>query len=177
MSRIGKQNITILQGTTVSVDGRTVSVKGPLGSLSREFSRDVTVSVEGDVVKVTPRKETSEFSAIWGTTAAHIVNMIAGVNKAYEKKLILEGVGYRVELKGKELAMQLGFSHPVNLPIPEGLTVTVEKNNIAISGVDKELVGQFAAKLRDQKPPEPYKGKGMRYDTEVIRRKEGKRAA
>jgi len=177
MSRIGKQNITIPQGTTVSVEGHTVTVKGPLGQLSRTFTRNVTVTAEGDTVKVTPQKETQELSAIWGTTAAHIVNMIAGVNKPYEKKLILEGVGFRVELKGKELAMQLGFSHPVNLPIPEGLTVTVEKNNIAISGIDKELVGQFAAKVRDQKPPEPYKGKGMRYDDEVIRRKEGKRAA
>lgn len=177
MSRIGKQNIVIPQGTTVTVDGHTVTVKGPLGELSRTFTRNVTITVADDAVKVTPQKETPELSAIWGTTASHIVNMIAGVNKAYEKKLILEGVGFRVELKGKELAMQLGFSHPVNLPIPEGLTVTVEKNNITISGIDKELVGQFAAKVRDQKPPEPYKGKGMRYEDEVIRRKEGKRAA
>ncbi len=164
-------------GVTVAVDGDRVTVKGPLGELSRAFSSDVTVSVVDNGVIVTPRKDAKEFYAIWGTVAAHIANMIAGVQKPYEKKLILEGVGFRVEMKGEELVMQLGFSHPVSVQIPKGLTVSVEKNNIAISGIDKELVGQFAAELRAQKPPEPYKGKGMRYADEVIRRKEGKRAA
>lgn len=177
MSRIGKQNITLPAGTTISIDGKTLVVKGPLGQLERTFSPDVSIALAENEVTVTPRKEAREFFAIWGTTASHIVNMIAGVNKPYEKNLVLEGVGFRVELKGTELVMQLGFSHPVVLKIPDGLSVSVEKNAIAISGIDKELVGQFAAKVRDQKPPEPYKGKGMRYADEVIRRKEGKRAA
>lgn len=148
-----------------------------MGELRRTFTNDVVVVVEGENVRVVPKAETLELSAIWGTTASHIVNMVAGVNKAYEKKVILEGVGYRIEVKGKDLVMQLGFSHPVVMPIPEGLTVTSEKNLTTISGIDKELVGQFAARVRDQKPPEPYKGKGFRYADEVIRRKEGKRAA
>lgn len=177
MSRIGKQIIATPQGTTVTVDGSLVTVKGPLGELSRTFTPDVVISLSDEGLKVVPVKESNEVSAIWGTTAAHLANMVAGVNKAYVKKLILEGVGYRAEMKGNTLAMQLGFSHPVNMEIPAGLTVTSEKNNITISGSDKESVGRFAAQVRDQKPPEPYKGKGMRYDDEVIRRKEGKRAA
>lgn len=177
MSRIGKQTIALPQGTTATVNDNVVTVKGPLGELSRTFTADVVVSLSDEGIKVAPIRESNELSAIWGTTAAHIANMVEGVNKAYTKKLILEGVGYRVEMKGTSLAMQLGFSHPVNMEIPKGLTVAVEKNNISISGSDKELVGQFAARVRDQKPPEPYKGKGMRYDDEVIRRKEGKRAA
>lgn len=177
MSRIGKQIIALPQGTTATVDGSFVTVKGPLGELSRTFTPDVVITLSDEGFKVTPVKESKEVSAIWGTTAAHIANMVAGVNTAFVKKLILEGVGYRAEMKGTTLAMQLGFSHPVNMEIPAGLTVTAEKNNITISGSNKEDVGRFAAKVRDQKPPEPYKGKGMRYDDEVIRRKEGKRAA
>ncbi|MEK7606546.1 MAG: 50S ribosomal protein L6 [Patescibacteria group bacterium] len=178
MSRIGKQKIALPQGTTATVDGLTVTVKGPLGELTRTFTPQIVIHLSPEEgLSVTPVKESQEVSAIWGTTAAHLANMVAGVNKAYVKKLILEGVGYRVELKGTQLVMQLGFSHPVLLDIPKGITATVDKNNITISGFDKELVGQFAALIRDQKKPEPYKGKGMRYDDEIIRRKEGKRAA
>lgn len=177
MSRIGKQIIEIPQGTTVTVDGSLVTVKGSLGELSRTFTPNVVITLSDEGLTVSPVKESNEVSAIWGTTAAHLANMVAGVNKAYVKKLILEGVGFRVEMKGNTLAMQLGFSHPVVMEIPEGLTVVVEKNTISISGSDKESVGRFAAQVRDQKKPEPYKGKGMRYEDEVIRRKEGKRAA
>lgn len=177
MSRVGKQRIAIPDKTTVTVADGLVTVKGPLGELSREFRTDIAITIDGSEITLAPVRESNELNALWGTYASHIANMVAGVNKPYEKKLILEGVGFRVEVKGDELAMQLGFSHPVNLKIPAGLTVTAEKNNISISGIDKELVGQFAAIVRSQKKPEPYKGKGMRYSDEVIRRKEGKRAA
>lgn len=177
MSRIGKQKIELPANTTATIADGVFSVKGPLGELKRTFKPEIKIAVENNEVVLTPVREAQELHALWGTYASHIKNMVAGVNQAYQKKLVIDGVGYRVELKGKQLAMQLGFSHPVTLDIPEGLTVTVEKNVVSISGTDKELVGQFAAHLRDQKPPEPYKGKGFRYDDEVIRRKEGKRAA
>ncbi len=177
MSRIGKQITALPAGTTATIDGKTLTVKGPLGELSRTFTDNVTINLTDAGLSVTPEKDTQEMSAIWGTTSAHIANMVAGVNKAYEKKLIVEGVGYRAEVKGSQLVMALGFSHPVIMDIPAGLTVTVEKGTISMSGIDKELIGRFAAKVRDQKKPEPYKGKGIRYSDEVIRRKEGKRAA
>ncbi len=177
MSRVGKQIITIPEKTDVVLNDGVLTVKGPLGELRRSFKSDIAISIENGQVTLKPVRASSELNPLWGTYASHIVNMIAGVNKPYEKKLILEGVGYRVEVKGKQLAMQLGFSHPVTMDIPEGLTVTAEKGNVTITGSDKELVGQFSAALRDQKKPEPYKGKGFRYADEVIRRKEGKRAA
>lgn len=177
MSRIGKQTIEIPANTTATIVDGVFSVKGPLGELSRAFRNDITIKIEGNEITLTPVRDSETLYPIWGTYASHVKNMVTGVNQAYQKKLILDGVGYRIEHKGNELAMQLGFSHPVSMAIPEGLTVTVEKNTVSISGIDKELVGRFAAKLRDQKPPEPYKGKGFRYDDEVIRRKEGKRAA
>ena len=177
MSRVGKQRLAIPEKTTVTVDGALVTVKGPLGELSRSFPADITVTVDGSDVVFTPVKDTNELYAILGTCASHVKNMIAGVNKLYEKKLILEGVGYRAEMQNGKLVMQLGFSHPVVLEVPAGINLTVEKGNLTITGIDKELVCQFAAKVRDQKKPEPYKGKGMRYSDEVIRRKEGKRAA
>lgn len=177
MSRVGKQKLEIPAGTTVTVADGLVTVKGPKGELSRSFPRTITVSVEGSEVSLTPESDSNELYAIWGTCASHIKNMIAGVNEPYTKKLIIEGVGYRVEMKGTALVMQLGFSHPVTIEIPAGITAVVEKNTITISGIDKELVGQFAALVRDQKKPEPYKGKGIMYADETIRRKEGKRAA
>jgi large subunit ribosomal protein L6 len=180
MSRIGKQSIKIPAQTTVTATDGVVVVKGPKGELRREFRPDIVISVSGDAVTLAPKAgipETKELSALWGTYGSHIENMVAGVNAPYEKKLVLEGVGFRAELKGKELVMQLGFSHPVVLSIPEGITMTIDKNTMSISGIDKELVGQFAAKVRAQKKPEPYKGKGFHYEGEVIRRKEGKRAA
>jgi large subunit ribosomal protein L6 len=177
MSRIGKQRIELPANTTATIADGTFTVKGPLGELARSFKSDITIAIEGNEVVLTPVRDAQELHALWGTYAAHIANMVKGVSTAYQKKLILDGVGFRIELKGPQLIMQLGFSHPVTVDIPEGLTVTVEKNTVSISGIDKELVGQFSAYVRDQKPPEPYKGKGFHYDDEVIRRKEGKRAA
>lgn len=177
MSRVGKQRLAIPDTTTVTIVDGLVTVKGPLGELSRSFKSDIGIAIEGNEVVLTPVKDSNEFYPLWGTYASHIKNMISGVTKLYEKKLILEGVGYRAELQNGKLVMQLGFSHPVVLEIPAGVNLTVEKGNLTITGIDKELVGQFAAKVRDQKKPEPYKGKGMRYSDEVIRRKEGKRAA
>ncbi len=177
MSRIGRQKITVPEKTTVTVNDGMVTVVGPKGTLSRAFKNDITISIADGVVTLVPKKESKEVSALWGTYSSHIQNMINGVNTGYEKKLVLDGVGFRAEVKGKELAMQLGFSHPVVVPIPEGVSVTAEKNLLTFQGIDKELVTQFAAKIRSLKKPEPYKGKGFHYDDEVIRRKEGKRAA
>lgn len=178
MSRIGKQELIIPAGTTVTFTDGLFTVKGPKGTLTRTFRDEVKISVEGSNVKLIPANESDIFSyALWGTYSSHIKNMIAGVNTPFVKKLILEGVGYKSEVKGTTLALALGFSHPVNIPIPAGLTVTAEKNNITVTGVDKELVGQFTAMVRALKKPEPYKGKGFRYDDEVIRRKQGKKTA
>ncbi|MFA6536613.1 MAG: 50S ribosomal protein L6 [Candidatus Paceibacterota bacterium] len=177
MSRIGKKPIAIPNGTTVSVLNNVVKVKGPLGELSRNFRPIIGIAIDNNQVILTPKRTGVEVSAMWGTASSHVNNMINGVNKAFEKKLILEGIGFKSEVKGKKMVFSLGFSHPVEMDIPEGLKVTAEKNLITVSGIDKELVGQFAAKVRDLKKAEPYKGKGMRYEKEVIRRKEGKKAA
>ena len=176
MSRIGKQQLQIPSGTEVTQNAGTVTVKGPKGSLSKVFLPDVVVKIDAGIVsfELAPNAENK---ALWGTYASHVKNMIEGVNNAYTKKLILEGVGFKSEVAGKDLKLALGFSHPVVVPIPEGLTVTAEKNNLTFTGIDKELVGQFSAKIRSLKKPEPYKGKGFRYDTEVIRRKQGKKSA
>lgn len=177
MSRIGKQPITIPEKTDITVEGTTVTVKGPLGTLSRTFTPNVAIVKDGDTVVTKPANNTRLAQALWGTYASHIRNMVAGVTTAYEKKLVVEGVGYKVDVQGSKLMLTVGFSHPVTVEIPEGLTVTNEKNTITISGIDKELVGHFAAKVRMIKKPEPYKGKGIRYDDEVVRRKQGKKAA
>ena len=177
MSRIAKQPIPIPSGTTVTFTDGVLTVKGPKGTLVRTFRNDVTFALDASSITLSPSKDEGTALALWGTYASHIKNMLSGVNTPYQKKLILEGVGYKSEVKGKDLVLALGFSHGVTVPIPEGLTVTAEKNNITIIGVDKENVGQFAAKIRAMKKPEPYKGKGFRYDDEVIRRKQGKKAA
>ncbi len=178
MSRIAKQPINIPEKTEVTFVDGIFTVKGPKGTLSRALKNDVIVKLDGGVIMLMPKDDTDIFSrALWGTYASHIKNMIAGVNTPFSKKLILEGVGFKSEVKGKDLVLALGFSHGVTVAIPEDLTVTAEKNVITISGIDKESVGQFAAKVRAMKKPEPYKGKGFRYDDEVIRRKQGKKAA
>jgi large subunit ribosomal protein L6 len=178
MSRIGKQIITIPKGTEVKISGGLVSVKGPKGSLAREFPKDILVNIKGDEINlVCENQEDRKIKALWGTYASHLKNMIIGVNEGYVKKLILEGVGFKSEISGKTINLALGFSHPVKVEIPENLTVTAEKNNITVGGIDKELVGRFAAELRAKKKPEPYKGKGFRYIDEVIRRKQGKKAS
>ena len=177
MSRIGKNPIIIPAKTEVTQNGSVLTVKGPFGTLSREFRKEVDVVITDNEIQVSPTKETIFARALWGTTAAHIRNMIHGVNTLFVKKLIIEGVGFKSVVTGNELVLNLGFSHQVPLEIPKGLTVTAEKNVITVSGIDKEVVGSFAALMRSKKKPEPYKGKGIRYEKEVVRRKEGKKSS
>ena len=177
MSRIGKQSIQIPAGTTVTVDSSDIVVKGKGGTLKRPVHASVTVTVNGNEVSVQPAQETRLARALWGTYAAHVRNMIQGVNTPFVKKLQIEGIGYRAELSGKQLKLALGFSHPVMVAIPEGITAAVEKNIITVSGASKDAVGEFAASVRALKKPEPYKGKGIRYEGEVVREKQGKKAA
>ncbi len=176
MSRIGKKIITLPANTEITLGDGAVSVKGPLGTLSRPLHHMIEVKVDGNNVTLEPKKLTLESRALWGTYASHITNMVSGVNTPFVKKLILEGIGYKSEVKGDKIVFALGFSHPVEVAIPATLKVTAEKNNITISGSNKEEVGSFAANIRALKKPEPYKGKGMRYDGEVIRRKQGKKS-
>ncbi len=177
MSRIGKQIIQIPQGTEVTLSNGILRVKGPKGELTKEFKNDIVVTIENNTVTFLPKDSTPFSRALWGTYASHVKNMIKGVNEPFVKKLILEGVGFKSESDGKTLKLALGFSHPVLVSIKDGLTVTAEKNIITVTGIDKEMVGQFTADVRALKKPEPYKGKGFRYDGEVIRRKQGKKSA
>jgi len=176
MSRIGKKPIQIPEKTEVSVVDGFIVVKGPLGELKQAVNPAVSVEIKDGLVITAPVDDNISSKALWGTMSSLISNMVEGVNKAFEKKLIVEGVGFRVEMNGNKLVFSLGFSHPIELEIPEGLNVVVEKNNVAISGISKHKVGQFAAVIRSYKKPEPYKGKGIRYEDEVVRRKEGKKA-
>ncbi|MEI6400444.1 MAG: 50S ribosomal protein L6 [bacterium] len=177
MSRVGKKIIQIPAGVEVKLDYGMVTVTGPKGTITRPVIDVVTIAIEDNALTFTPRKTDKFARSLWGTYASHLENMIEGVVTPFSKKLILEGVGFKSEVAGSDLKLALGFSHPVIVPISEGLTVTAEKNNITVSGIDKELVGQFTAKVRALKKPEPYKGKGFRYDGEVIRRKAGKKSA
>lgn len=176
MSRIGKQAIVLPQGVEASIASGIFTVKGPKGTLTRAMQDDVSVSITPEGITLAPANETKFANALWGTYAAHIINMIEGVTKGFTKVLQVEGVGYRGEVKGQNLIMQLGFSHPVSFDIPQGVTVTAEKGTFTITGIDKEVVGQFAAVVRAKKKPEPYKGKGIRYQGEYIIRKQGKKA-
>ncbi|MEK7459564.1 MAG: 50S ribosomal protein L6 [Patescibacteria group bacterium] len=175
MSRIGKQEIQIPDGIKVTKEGTVLKVIGANGTLTKIFRDDITINIGDKIITLNIKRNDKFSKALWGTYASHIINMIKGVQNPYQKKLILEGVGFKSEVKGKEIVFALGFSHPVIVKIPEGITVTAEKNNITITGIDKELVGGFTASLRALKKPEPYKGKGMRYEAEVIRRKQGKK--
>jgi large subunit ribosomal protein L6 len=177
MSRLAKRPIAIPQKTEVTVSADTITVKGPKGTLARPAHRLIAVEQGADGVQVSMKKDTLEARALVGSYASHIRNMFEGVTTGFSKKLLIEGVGYKWDVAGKTLNLSLGFSHPVKVSIPEGLTVTVEKGTLTITGFDKEQVGQFAANVRALKKPEPYKGKGIRYDSEVIRRKQGKKAA
>ncbi|MFZ2831718.1 MAG: 50S ribosomal protein L6 [Minisyncoccia bacterium] len=177
MSRIGKKGVTIPTGTTVTQNDTTFTVKGPLGTLSRDFAGPVDIKVEGSVISFSPRNSSKEARSLWGTYASHLVNMVAGVNTAFAKKLIIEGVGYKVEVQGNVLVFSLGFSHKVPMEIPADVKVLQEKNVLTLTSMNKEAVGQFAAQIRAKKKPEPYKGKGIRYSTEVVRRKQGKKSA
>lgn len=175
MSRLAKKPIKLDDKTTAVAVGGVVTVTGPLGSLSKNIDKRISVlSADGGIAISTSDSAVS--GALLGTTVAHIRNMVSGVSKAYEKKLIIEGIGYKAEVKGESLNFSLGFSHPVILPIPKGIKAVVTKNEIAISGIDKDLVGHFAASVRALKKPEPYKGKGIMYAGETIRRKQGKKA-
>lgn len=175
MSRVAKKPIIIPEKTTVTLNGNTVVIKGPLGEMTRDFKTGVDIKVENGTVIVSLKRP--EDYMLTGTYASHIKNMIKGVTVGFQKKLIVEGIGFKSDVKGAKLDLALGFSHPISIEIPVGLKVTAEKNIITISGVSNEMVGGFASKIRALKKPEPYKGKGIRYDGEVIRRKQGKKAA
>lgn len=177
MSRIGKKPIEIPAGVDVKIDGNLVSVKGPKGSLSTNLHPHVSITKDGAIMNVTVADETlKKDRALWGLSATLINNMIIGVTKGYEKKLELVGVGYRVAAQGNSLKIEVGYSHPVLFPLPAGISATVEKNTITLSGIDKQQVGEVAATIRRIRKPEPYKGKGIKYSDEVIRRKAGKAA-
>jgi len=176
MSRIGKKPILILENVEVKIEGQKVMIKGPKGELLKEIRPEIKVEVKENKIFVEPKMESKKTKAFWGLTRALLANMVMGVTKGYEKKLQIEGLGYRANLEGNNLVLFVGFSHPVKIEAPEGIKFSIEKNIITVSGFDKELVGQTAAKIRNVQPPEPYKGKGIRYVGEVIRRKVGKKA-
>lgn len=179
MSRIGKKPVVILDGVSVTLEKpRTVVVKGPKGTLSFRYEREMAVEINEveKQVLVTVARVSKRSSALWGTTARIIENMIIGVKEGFKKQLELNGVGYRMAVKGKMLDLALGFSHPVHVDIPAGIEAVIENNVLTISGIDKQQTGQFAANVRALKPVEPYKGKGFRYVGEVVRKKEGKKA-
>ena len=177
MSRIGKQRLTIPAGVTANLSSGSVSITGPKGTLTRIFSLLVTITQDGDALLVSVNKPTDNFErSLWGTSAAHLKNMLLGVTVGFSKQLEINGVGYKVAMQGKDLKLEVGFSHSVIFAIPAGLTATVEKNLITIAGMDKELVGKISAEIRAIRKPEPYKGKGIKYVTETIRRKAGKAA-
>ncbi|MDQ3244819.1 MAG: 50S ribosomal protein L6 [bacterium] len=177
MSRLGKKEIVIPAGVKVSKENDVLTVVGPKGTLTKIFRDDINIEIGTEDIKLSTKRNDKFSKALWGTYASHLLNMIAGVQNPYIKKLILEGVGFKSDVKGVELHMALGFSHPVIVAIPTGLTVTAEKNIITVTGIDKELVGSFTASVRALKKGEPYKGKGFRYENEVIRRKQGKKTA
>ncbi|WP_291837532.1 50S ribosomal protein L6 [Brevundimonas sp.] len=176
MSRIGKKTIAIPKGVTVALDGQTVSVKGPKGERTWTVAEEIEVKQEGDELSLTPRADTQRARAMWGLSRTLVDNMVVGVTTGFDKTLELVGVGYRAAMKGNQLSLQLGFSHDVDIDPPAGVSFAVPKQTeIKISGADKQAVGQIAAVIRKLRPPEPYKGKGVRYQGETVRRKEGKK--
>lgn len=177
MSRIGKKPVEIVSGVEVKVESNTVLVKGAKGNLEFVFRPEVSVEVEENLVKIERKAKSKLGSSLWGTTSRIIASMIKGVSEGFEKKLELNGVGYRMEVAGKKIKLALGFSHPVEVEIPEGISASIEKNVLTVSGIDKQKVGQFATNIRALKPVEPYKGKGFKYVGEIVRRKEGKKAS
>ncbi len=177
MSRVGKKTIQIPEGVQAEVNQGKLKVKGPKGELFFELHPDVELLVEKGEISVKPKKKSKQARSLWGLTRAVAANLVKGVVSGYEKKLELEGVGYRARVEDKDLVLEVGYSHPVKITAPEGITFSVEKNVITVSGIDKELVGGISARIRRVRPPEPYKGKGIKYQGEKIRRKLGKRAA
>lgn len=178
MSRIGRKPIPVPAGVTVTVDGSTVAVKGPKGQITRTFRPEMTVRVDGGVVTVERPSDQKEHRALHGLTRALLANMVQGVTDGFRRSLDIVGVGYRAEKKGSALVLSVGYSHPVTYPQPEGITIsTPSPTNIVVEGIDKQKVGQVAAEIRAVRPPEPYKGKGIRYTGEQVRRKAGKAGA
>ncbi len=176
MSRIGKKPVSLPQGVTATVNGQTVTAKGPKGELKFVVNDEVLVKMEGAEISVEPRDQTKAARSKWGMSRTQIVNILQGVKDGFEKKLEITGVGYRAALQGKNLQLALGFSHDVVYQTPQGITITVPKpTEITVSGIDKQQVGQVAAEIREYRGPEPYKGKGVRYADERIVRKEGKK--
>ena len=176
MSRVAKNPVKLPSGVELKIDGRKVSVKGSKGNLEHEVHEQVDVSFEDGIFTVKPREESQESWALAGTTRAVVNNMVTGVSEGFERKLVLNGVGYRAQAQGKTLNLTLGFSHPVAYQLPDGITIeTPTQTEIVVKGIDKQLVGQVAANVRAFRPPEPYKGKGVRYADEQVRRKEAKK--
>lgn len=176
MSRIGRKIIAIPEKVTVTVDGNLVTVKGPLGELARQVHPVIEVKVEDNQVTLNPKDDSIKTNTLWGTFGSHIQNMVEGVSKGFEKKLIIEGVGFKWTVNGTNVVLNIGFSHDVKVAIPADLKVTTEKGNMTITGFNKETVGSFASIIRGYKPVEPYKGKGIRYEGEFVRRKQGKKS-
>ena len=176
MSRIGRKPVTLDKGTSASISGQTIEVKGPKGTRSFTAGDDVTIAIEGDLVKVTPRGLSKRARQQWGMTRSMIENLVTGVSTGFKKELEIQGVGYRATMQGKDLKLALGYSHDVNFIAPEGGTISSPKQTeISVEGIDQQLVGQVAANIREWRRPEPYKGKGIRYKGEVVFRKEGKK--
>jgi large subunit ribosomal protein L6 len=177
MSRIGRQPITVPSGVTVTIEPETVHVSGPKGELSERVNRDISVTQDGDQIVVTRPTDRGEHRALHGLTRTLVANMVQGVTAGYEKRLEIQGVGYRAALKGKDLELAVGYSHPVPIPAPDGIEFEVpQPTRVVVKGISKQLVGETAAIIRKQRPPEPYKGKGIRYEGEHVTRKVGKRA-
>jgi large subunit ribosomal protein L6 len=176
MSRIGKKPVPLPNGVTASVDGKTVRVKGPKGELSLKLVSEVDASVGEDGITVTPRADMERGRQMWGLSRTLVNNLVVGVTQGFTQRMEISGVGYRAAVQGKNLNLQLGFSHDISYPIPPGINIVAEKPTaLSISGTDKQLVGQVAAEIRSYRPPEPYKGKGVKYAGEHVRRKEGKK--
>ena len=177
MSRVGKKPVSVPSGVTANVSGKTINVKGPKGTLSLVVDERVVVAMDKGEIKVDPKDESKEARALWGTTRANLNNIMTGVTKGFERRLEITGVGYRAAVQGKNLQLALGYSHDVLYPIPEGIAVATPKpTEIVVSGIDKKKVGQVASEIRAYRPPEPYKGKGVRYSGEKITLKEAKKA-
>jgi large subunit ribosomal protein L6 len=177
MSRIGKKPVVLPEGVSVTITGQHVEVKGPKGSLSFEMREEVKASLDGNTITFERMNDSSKASALFGTTRAVVQNLVTGVSEGFKKELKMIGVGYRAQVQGSTLTINAGYSNPVEMDIPKGIEVAVEKNtNISVSGIDKHLVGQYAANIRAIRKPEPYLGKGIRYVDEYVRRKEGKTA-
>jgi large subunit ribosomal protein L6 len=176
MSRIGKKAVAVPSGVNVTLDGQSVAVKGPKGQLAWSLPEEISVSQDAGELALTPRDDTQRARAMWGLSRTLVSNMVEGVTKGFEQNLELVGVGYRAAMKGQALSMQLGFSHDIDIPPPAGIVFAVGKpTEVKISGIDKQAVGETAARIRRLRPPEPYKGKGVRYAGEKVRRKEGKK--